>query len=77
MQNQQDPSIKSESNREFGWEREIIEKLPGYLEQEIKISDNTIIYTVQAKSLATPSHSMRFLYFHDYLYRRFSLKAKL
>ncbi|MEI6542787.1 MAG: signal peptide peptidase SppA [Methylococcales bacterium] len=27
MQNQQDPSIKSESNREFGWEREIIEKL--------------------------------------------------
>ena len=27
MQNQQDPSTKSESNREFGWEREIIEKL--------------------------------------------------
>ena len=27
MQNQQDPSIKPESNRELGWEREIIEKL--------------------------------------------------
>lgn len=31
------------------------------------------IYTVQAKSLDTPSHSMRFLYFHDYLHCRFSL----
>ena len=34
-----------------------------------------VLYTVQAKSLDTPSHSMRFLYFHDYLHCRFSLKA--
>ena len=32
-------------------------------------------YTVQAKNLDTPSHSMRFLYFPDYLHCSFSLKA--
>ena len=32
-------------------------------------------HTVQAKRLDTPSHSMRFIYFHDYLHFGFSLKA--
>ena len=31
--------------------------------------------TVQTKSLDTPSHSMSFLYFHDYENCRFTLKA--
>ena len=33
------------------------------------------IYTVQTKSFDTPSHSMSFLYFHDYENCRFTLKA--
>lgn len=32
-------------------------------------------YTVQTKSLDTPSHSKSFLYFHDYENCRFTLKA--
>uniref|UniRef100_A0A667ZLU6 NACHT domain-containing protein n=1 Tax=Myripristis murdjan TaxID=586833 RepID=A0A667ZLU6_9TELE len=42
----------------------------------LKTLSHSFVYgrTVQAKSLDTPSHSMCFLYFHDYLHCRFSLK---
>ncbi|MEQ2227484.1 hypothetical protein ILYODFUR_038109 [Ilyodon furcidens] len=39
------------------------------------VKSTVSIYTVQTKSLDTPSHSKSCLYFHDYEYCSFTLKA--
>ena len=76
-----DPALRRHSLHDAGSEIQRKRKateVPVQREASTLNIENTHIcalYTVQTKSLDTPSHSKSFLYFHDYENCRFTLKA--